>query len=63
MTYSKIQEAYNWFKENDYEVQFDIVNRCLYITVWSISLCESIDILLSSAEVEYRAELYRYSKK
>ena len=63
MTSSTIQEAYNWFKENDYEVDIDIETRCLYITVWSLSLEESVDILLSSAEVEYRAELYRNSKK
>jgi len=63
MNEATLQQAYNWFYENGYQVDINIDNLCLYITSWTLNLEDSVDILLSPAEVEYRAELYRNSKK
>lgn len=56
-----LKQAYHWFKDNGYNVDMDIDNLCLYITVWNHQLEESIDVLVSTSEVEYRSHLYQSS--
>lgn len=53
-----LKQAYWWFKDNGYNVEMDIDNLCLWISVWNHQLEECIDVLLSSSEVEQRAHLY-----
>jgi len=63
MSEETLQQAFNWFKERKYEVTMDKENLCLYATLWNIELSDYEDVLLSTAEVEHRAELYKNSNK
>ena len=53
---TQIEKAHAWFKANNFESS--ISDTDLYVTVWSISLEESIDVHVSVAEIHYRAELW-----
>jgi hypothetical protein len=63
MNEETLQQAFNWFKERGYQVDMDIDNLCLYLIVWNKPLSDCTDILLSTSEVEHRAELYKNSNK
>jgi hypothetical protein len=63
MDEASLKQAYLWFKENGYEAVMDIGNLCLYVSVWNDQLEECIDVLLSTSEVEFRADLYQSSLK
>ena len=62
MNKETLEQAYNWFVENDFEPSMDVDNLTLTLSVWNTPLSECDDILLSDAEVEYRAELYKSNK-
>lgn len=51
-----LEKAEKWFKANGYEVS--VSDETLFITVWNITLEESTDIQVSSAEVYFRADLW-----
>lgn len=53
---TQIEKAQAWFKANDYTAS--ISDTDLYVTVWNNSLEESIDIHVSTAEIQYRADLW-----
>jgi len=53
---TQIEKAQAWFKTNDYTAS--ISDTDLYVTVWNNSLEESIDIHVSTAEIQYRADLW-----
>jgi hypothetical protein len=63
MNEETLRQAFNWFGERKYEVTMDIENLCLYVTVWNMDISDYEDVLLSTAEVEHRAELYKNSNK
>lgn len=54
---SNLEKAFLWFKENGHEVTMD--DTTLYIVVWNTTLEESIDVQVSTAEIDYRAELWQ----
>lgn len=54
---SNLEKAFRWFKENGHEVTMD--DNTLYIVVWNTTLEESIDVQVSTAEIDYRAELWQ----
>lgn len=53
---TNIEKAALWFEANGYEVSAD--DTTLYISVWNLSLEDSIDVQVSTAEVEFRADLW-----
>lgn len=52
-----LEKAFRWFQENGHEVTMD--DNTLYIVVWNTTLEESIDVQVSTAEIDYRAELWQ----
>jgi hypothetical protein len=53
---TQTEKAQEWFKANGYESHsFDTE---LYVTIWDKALNAPIDIHVSTAEIEYRAELW-----
>jgi hypothetical protein len=54
---SNLEKAFRWFQENGHEVTMD--DNTLYIVVWNTTLEESIDVQVSTAEIDYRAELWQ----
>jgi hypothetical protein len=54
---TQLEKAFLWFKENGHEVTMD--DTTLYIVVWNTTLEESIDVQVSTAEIEFRAELWQ----
>lgn len=52
-----LEKAFLWFKENGHEVTMD--DNTLFIVVWNTTLEESIDVQVSTAEIDYRAELWQ----
>ena len=52
-----LEKAFLWFKENGHEVTMD--DTTLFIVVWNTTLEESIDVQVSTAEIDYRAELWQ----
>ena len=63
MNEETLMQAYQWFKEKGFQVDVDVDNLCLYLTVWNTPLDDCADILLSASEIEYRADLYKNSNK
>jgi len=53
---TQIEKAHAWFRANDYAAY--MVDTELYVEVWSETLKHSTDVHTSTAEIEYRAELW-----
>lgn len=58
-----LENARRWFITNGCSAEIDEDNLCLWLTVWSHSLEEPIDVLVSATEIEQRAHLYLESLK
>ena len=54
---NNLEKATLWFEENGYIVSAD--DTTLYISVWNLSLEDSIDVQVSTAEVDLRASLWQ----
>ena len=54
---NNLEKATLWFEENGYIVSAD--DTTLYISVWNLSLEDSIDVQVSTAEVDFRASLWQ----
>lgn len=54
---NNLEKASLWFEANGYEVSAD--DTTLYISVWNLSLEDSIDVQVSTAEIDYRANLWQ----
>jgi hypothetical protein len=53
---TQIEKAHAWFQSNGYDShEFDTE---LYVTIWNKALNEPTDVHVSTAEIEYRAELW-----
>jgi hypothetical protein len=53
---TQTEKAQEWFKTNGYES--DSFDTELYVTVWNSAMEEPIAIHVSTAEIEYRADLW-----
>ncbi len=54
---NNLEKATLWFEENGYIVYTD--DTSLYISVWNFQMENSIDVQVTTAEVDFRAELWQ----
>ena len=55
--------AWRWFEENGYHVLVDIGNESIEVNVVNLEGTDFVDIQISPSEIEYRARLWKESRK
>jgi hypothetical protein len=60
---TNFQMAWRWFQENGYHVEVDGGSACMKINVTNLDGTDFIWVFASTEEIDYRAQLWRESRK